>query len=247
MLVLTLLLAAFAEQGSQRPLARPETAVAVADAATFAGKTKIVCGRVATAVSPATRNDRTTLNLTDGASAALAVIITAPDRSRFTPMFERLLVGREVCAEGKIEQTGSGIELRARETDQFKYIGPPVRSPDFAPGVVRATPVRMQARSGIGSRLPPTDVTDPVPTSQPGPKYTSAAMKAKIQGDVEMEVVIGTTGSVESLQLTRSLDPLLGLDEEAMRTVFKWMFRPAMRAGQPIQFVAVVVLTFRLH
>ena len=130
MLTATLLLAALAGQGSS-PAApeRPAGAVGLADAATLIGDRKIVCGRVASVVSPGTPRDFAALNLTDGSAEKLAAIIPASDRSGFAPMFERQLIGREVCAEGKIEKPGPQVEMRVREPEQFKFIGQPVRSP----------------------------------------------------------------------------------------------------------------------
>ena len=247
MLTTPLLLAALAGQTLHPVLiARPADGVGVAAAAALAGKRAVVCGRVATVVSPATAQDVTTLTLTDGAAAVLAVVIPAADRSGFPAMFERLLVGREICTQGTVEAAGQGLELRARDVNQFRFIGPPVPSPDFAPSVVRAGRPRVVSTT-LGASRPPAGFVDPVPLSEGLPKYTPAAMKAKIQGEVELDVLVGTTGSVESVQLVRSLDPLFGMDDEAVRAALKWKFQPARQNGNPVPAVVALVLTFKLH
>jgi outer membrane biosynthesis protein TonB len=50
------------------------------------------------------------------------------------------------------------------------------------------------------------------------------------------------------VKIVKSLDPVNGLDQEAIRAVKGWLFQPAtLRAtGQPIDYQATVVLSFRI-
>jgi protein TonB len=77
------------------------------------------------------------------------------------------------------------------------------------------------------------------------PKYTSAAMKAKIQGVVPVQVVIGEDGLIEKARVIRSLHP--DLDEEALLAARQWTFRPGALDGRPVRVSAILVLEFRLH
>ena len=79
------------------------------------------------------------------------------------------------------------------------------------------------------------------------PKYTSDAMRAKIQGTVEVEAVIGTDGRVTRARVVRSLDPLLGLDEKALEAVRNWVFEPGRLNGQPVAVAIKTQLEFRIH
>ena len=77
------------------------------------------------------------------------------------------------------------------------------------------------------------------------PDYTSAAMLAKIQGQVELEVVVQADGTVGDVRIVRALG--YGLDEQAIRAGRLWRFRPATLDGEPIAMIVTLVLSFRLH
>jgi protein TonB len=91
------------------------------------------------------------------------------------------------------------------------------------------------------------------------PNYTGDAMRAKLQGVVEMEAVVRPDGSIEpaSLHITRSLDATFGLDEEAKKAVRQWRFKPGIcqrnegcgtaRRGEPVPVQVLVELSFTLR
>jgi len=79
------------------------------------------------------------------------------------------------------------------------------------------------------------------------PKYTTEAMRAKIQGIVKLEVVVGPDGTVRDVRVIQSLDRATGLDDEAMKTARQWRFRPATYQGQPVAFVVIIEMTFTLR
>ena len=90
-------------------------------------------------------------------------------------------------------------------------------------------------------------VTPPVATYQPKPKYTADAMRAKVQGTVQMSAVVMPDGSVTNIQIVRSLDQSFGLDEEAKRTAALWRFRPGTRLGEPVAVRILIELDFNLR
>lgn len=90
-------------------------------------------------------------------------------------------------------------------------------------------------------------ITAPRILVQPEPRYTSEAMRAKIQGDVTMDAVIGVDGRVRAVRILTSLDDRYGLDREAMDTAGKWRFAPATLNGVAVPVVVKLVMTFRLH
>jgi TonB family protein len=79
------------------------------------------------------------------------------------------------------------------------------------------------------------------------PLYTPEAMRAKIQGVVLIEAVISIEGSAERLRVVRSLDPVYGLDEEALKAVRQWRFIPGRRLGQPVPVEVIIEVSFTLH
>ena len=92
-------------------------------------------------------------------------------------------------------------------------------------------------------------VTSPQLVREVKPNYTGEAMRAKLQGIVEMEAVVLPDGSVDpkSIRITRSLDANLGLDQQAIIAVKQWRFRPGLYKGQPVPVRVNVELTFTLR
>ena len=92
-------------------------------------------------------------------------------------------------------------------------------------------------------------VSSPVLVREVKPNYTGEAMRAKLQGIVEMEAVVLPDGSVDpkSIRITRSLDAAFGLDEQAKIAVRQWRFRPGLYKGQPVPVRVNVELTFTLR
>jgi TonB family protein len=79
------------------------------------------------------------------------------------------------------------------------------------------------------------------------PNYTADAMRAKVQGEVELEAVVNPDGSVDRVRVTRSLDSTFGLDQEAIKAVRQWRFVPGTLKGQPVPVRVSVELTFTLR
>ena len=91
-------------------------------------------------------------------------------------------------------------------------------------------------------------IQNPVLLREIKPTYTSDAMRAKIQGSVELEVVVLADGTVGDVKVTKSLDRVNGLDQEAIKAAKQWRFRPAMdREGKPVPVYVGLILDFRLH
>ena len=90
-------------------------------------------------------------------------------------------------------------------------------------------------------------VTRPTLVRDVRPRYTSEAMRRKIQGRVVIEAVIGIEGRVTAARITRSLDSSFGLDRQALAAARQWEFTPARRDGVPIPVKIQIDLEFRLH
>ena len=90
-------------------------------------------------------------------------------------------------------------------------------------------------------------VTSPVVLQKVDPYYTSAAMKAWIQGEVVLDGVVTAEGMLTELRIVRSLDPVNGLDQAALDAAAKWRFKPGMKDGQPVRVRVQLVLEFRLR
>lgn len=87
----------------------------------------------------------------------------------------------------------------------------------------------------------------PVVKWEEKPKYTSEAMRNKIQGVVGVQVVVGPDGKVIRGRVTQSLDKNYGLDDEAVKAAMFWKFEPGTLNGKPVPVLVNVTLEFRLH
>lgn len=111
---------------------------------------------------------------------------------------------------------------------------------------------------GTGDRIGPGfDGTDGV---QPGngvswprlvrevkPNYTVDAMRARVEGKVELEIVVLPDGTVGRVRLVRSLDGLFGLDQAAIDAVRRWRFEPGRQFGKAVPVRVGVELSFNLR
>ena len=101
--------------------------------------------------------------------------------------------------------------------------------------------------TGGGIYRPGNGVSMPTVLAEVKPSYTAEAMRAKIQGIVMVEAVVGEDGNIGQVKVVRSLDPTFGLDQEAIKAVRKWRFRPGTRFGQPVAVLVEIELTFTLR
>ena len=100
---------------------------------------------------------------------------------------------------------------------------------------------------GGGVYRPGSGIVNPVPLHQAKPEYTSEAMRAQVQGEVWLEIVVLPDGTVGDVEITRSLDRVFGLDEEAIKAARKWRFKPATRFGEPVAVLVGIALEFNLR
>ena len=92
-------------------------------------------------------------------------------------------------------------------------------------------------------------VTPPELIREVKPGYTIEAMRAKVQGVVELDVVVLADGTIDPrrIRIARSLDSTFGLDGQAIAAVKQWRFRPGTYKNQPVAVRVRVELTFTLR
>lgn len=89
------------------------------------------------------------------------------------------------------------------------------------------------------------DVSAPTCIYCPDPEYSEEARKARHSGAVVLWAIIDKEGKVrDSVRVQKSLG--LGLDEEAIRAVMNWQFKPAERFGKSVPVYLTIEINFRL-
>jgi TonB family protein len=91
---------------------------------------------------------------------------------------------------------------------------------------------------------PEAGVVAPRAIREATPSYTQAAMKAKQQGIVIVELLLDTDGSILAGRVTRSL-PLL--DRSALECARRWRFTPRIVNGVAAPAVVTIELNFALR
>jgi protein TonB len=91
---------------------------------------------------------------------------------------------------------------------------------------------------------PGDGVSLPTVLKEVRPYYTSEAVAARIQGVVELEVVVLSDGKVGDVKVFRSLDN--GLDQEAVKSMKQWEFKPGQKDGKPVAVRVQVNIKFTL-
>jgi TonB family protein len=85
----------------------------------------------------------------------------------------------------------------------------------------------------------PVDILD-----KPRPEYTAEGRNLKLEGDVVIDVVFLSNGTIQVNRVISGLGH--GLDEAAVRAAQQIKFKPAKRDGQPVDYPARVRIEFRL-
>jgi periplasmic protein TonB len=106
---------------------------------------------------------------------------------------------------------------------------------------------------GLTAGLRAQDVVDPGPgvtlptvVKEVRPEYTPEAQRARIEGRVLLTAVVRTNGTVDNVAVERSLDPTFGLDQQAIKAMKEWEFKPGTKDGKPVAVRIHVEMTFTL-
>jgi protein TonB len=75
--------------------------------------------------------------------------------------------------------------------------------------------------------------------------YTAAARRSGAQGVVILAVVIDENGKAQDIHVEQSVEP--SLDQEAIKALRHWRFKPGEQDGRPVKVPVKVEITFRLN
>jgi TonB family protein len=78
-------------------------------------------------------------------------------------------------------------------------------------------------------------------------RYTTEAMRQKIEGQVLVAAIVDEEGRVSDATISKSLDKTYGLDEDALATARLWRFRPGILKGKPVPVAVLLEFDYRLR
>jgi protein TonB len=89
-------------------------------------------------------------------------------------------------------------------------------------------------------------VIAPIAERKPPFSYPSFALRQKVEGTVELSVLVDESGKVTDAQVVAGSGGKMGLNEAALEYVKKWKFRPATKDGVPVKVWFPLKIDFRL-
>ena len=181
--------------------------------------------------------------------APTAPAATAPPAVEDVPPFPSVVLDAKPLALGLFDQIGLPIGGVTSGTSTGSGSGGGVgtgsgsgigsgRGPGIGPGSGGGT--------GGGVYRPGGAVSAPRLIKEVKPKYTSEALRNRIQGTVVLAVIVTGDGEASHIRIVRSLDPD-GLDDEAMAAVAQWRFEPGRLAGAPVDVLVTIMLDFAIR
>jgi protein TonB len=129
-----------------------------------------------------------------------------------------------LIAEGGFESGTGGIDGSVT-TGPVEALPPPAPTPQG--------PVRLGGQIKAPRRL-----------VNVAPVYPSIAQQARVEGEVEIEAVIGEDGRVRDARVTRG-KPLL--NDAALTAVRQWVFTPTTLNGEAVAVIMTVTVVFTLR
>lgn len=123
----------------------------------------------------------------------------------------------------------------------------PVEMPDFGDLVLAIPtdippPVAEEPTTDTG--IVGVHLAPPRALFKPDPAYPEIARRAKVQGPVELELLIDESGAVADVTVVRGLR--LGCTEAALEAARRWRFEPSTLGGRPVKVIYRLTVHFRL-
>src|SRR5579864_7651916 len=128
--------------------------------------------------------------------------------------------GVATAGKGDGRSNGAGVSTGGFGSEQVVHGGPKVAA-------------------DLGAQTTPIEIT-----FKPNPVYTDEARSLKLEGEVLLEVTFFANGTLQVNRVVRGMGH--GLDEAAQAAAKKMRFKPALRAGQPVDSTAVVHVVFQM-
>jgi len=88
------------------------------------------------------------------------------------------------------------------------------------------------------------EIKEPKKVKDVPPTYPPFAVKAKVQGIVYLDAVIGKDGSVTDVKVTRGNEML---QQAAIDAVKQWKYTPTLLGGVPVEVALYVTVIFQLN
>jgi TonB family protein len=183
----------------------------------------------------------------------------AADKQILPPLVEVKNLAPELVVESTIvaPQLTNPVMLGIPIGDPNGVVGPPSAGPGTGGGV--GTGEGTGVGAGVGQGAGPGNdvgfgggvlsvgggVSEPVLVSRRQPEYSDDGRRGRVQGTVELLIVVRADGTVLVDRVTKSLG--YGLDQKAIEAVQMWKFQPGRKDGQAVNTWVSVLVNFTLR
>jgi TonB family protein len=151
----------------------------------------------------------------------------------------------QACVDGITNDAGKKaylLRLRSQPVQKLETLPQPPEEAVLTPDTIAWNNIGNSSRhiDHVGG-----SVSAPVPLYTPEAHYTPEAKKAEIKGKCLVSFIVDQQGMPQNIRTLQSLDT--GLDQNAMDSVAKYRFKPAMRNGEPVAVMLNVEVNFDLY
>ena len=123
---------------------------------------------------------------------------------------------------------------------------PAAEFPESVPGLAEAQPPVPAVKPGTLVNLSDPGVIAPVAERTPGLIYPPIALRQRVEGAVELNVLVDERGNVVDAKIVSGAAGKAGLNEAAIENVKKRKYRPASKEGVPVKVWVPVRVQFKL-
>jgi TonB family protein len=145
-----------------------------------------------------------------------------------------LATDREVLAYVRLKPGAIGYVSLAADVSGVKVVSVGGKTEHFVEGSATSAVMPLP----VGGRI-----AMPQRITQAQPTYPAIAKQGRIQGIVEVSIVIDTKGNVERAQIVKSIPQL---DKAALDAVRQWKYAPTVVNGAAVPVTMVVQVAFTL-
>lgn len=160
-----------------------------------------------------------------------------PSEGRLIRTFCIDLTRRVILRESLEPSVGDGASSATHYSLEITYSRVEF-DPPLGQGIFRFDPP-----PGSHEAIAAAVTTPPEIVQKHEPKYTREAIKANLEGSVILSLIVGTDGVPRDVKVLRGLG--FGLDEEAVKAIETWRFKPATRGGEPVAVQSQIEVNFR--
>lgn len=119
---------------------------------------------------------------------------------------------------------------------------PAVRAADSQPAEPAQAGAEQIVETVVEEIIPPQVIIK----SQIAPDYPPAALAARFEGVVVLELMVLKDGTVGDTKVVKCSHPNIGFEQAAIEATKKWRFEAALKEGEPIDYASTFRVNFRV-